>query len=327
MFGPLWAPPIGGGGPWGGQRRLRDNGGLPGRKRGCVPAVRCDHDCDGALSSNECHCCEEARQSDDRELASGTHVRNLAKLRGTDAAGPIRGTFDLPQSLPDSRAGQVGLKAYVGPRIPWHRGAGSRSSPGSPTACTRSVPTRRSRALGLPHRGVQGGTTGGPAWRQAPHRGRREPAARAPGTCCVRRSGGSSFPRCPRSSSRTSRPASFGSCGQTRRHGLLAACRKSRNTTLAATDPAGRARTRWCDAGRGTGTLRCRPPSQRRPTPTSQITMRYAHLAPDHLRAAVASLHGVLGPVSTEPAAGATLEEGRLRRKDGTRTSAEVRAR
>jgi hypothetical protein len=116
MFGPLWAPPIGGGGPWGGQRRLRDNGGLPRRKRGCVPAVRCDHDCDGALSSNECHCCEEDRQSDDRELASGTHVRNLAKLRGTDAAGPIGETFDLPQFLPDSRAGQVGLKAYVGPR-------------------------------------------------------------------------------------------------------------------------------------------------------------------------------------------------------------------
>ena len=119
MFGPLWAPPTGGGGPWGGQRRRRDNGGLPGRKRGCVPAVRCDHDCDGALSSNECHCCEEDRQSDDRELASGTHVRNLAKLRGTDAAGPIRETFDLPQFLPDSRAGQVGLKAYVGPRMPW----------------------------------------------------------------------------------------------------------------------------------------------------------------------------------------------------------------
>jgi hypothetical protein len=116
MFGPLWAPPISGGGPWGGQRRLRDNGGLPRRKRGCVPAVRCHHDCDGALSSNECHCCEEDRQSDDRELASGTHVRNLAKLRGTDAAGPIGETFDLPQFLPDSRAGQVGLKAYVGPR-------------------------------------------------------------------------------------------------------------------------------------------------------------------------------------------------------------------
>jgi Phage integrase family len=56
-----------------------------------------------------------------------------------------------------------------------------------------------------------------------------------------------------------------------------------------------------------------------------QITMRYAHLAPDHLRAAVASLDGVLGPISTEPIAdGATAEESRLRRKDGTRASAPV---
>jgi integrase len=56
-----------------------------------------------------------------------------------------------------------------------------------------------------------------------------------------------------------------------------------------------------------------------------QITMRYAHLAPDHLRAAVASLDGVLGPISSEPMAdGATAEESRLRRKDGTRASSAV---
>jgi integrase len=49
------------------------------------------------------------------------------------------------------------------------------------------------------------------------------------------------------------------------------------------------------------------------------ITMRYAHLAPDHLRAAVASLDGILaGPA---PADGAMVG---LRHKNGTRTSAAV---
>jgi integrase len=51
-----------------------------------------------------------------------------------------------------------------------------------------------------------------------------------------------------------------------------------------------------------------------------QITMRYAHLAPDHLRAAVASLDGIL---SWDTAA-TTSGDGGLRRKDGTRTSAAV---
>jgi hypothetical protein len=73
-------------------------------------------------------------------LASGTHVRNLAKLRGTDAAGPIRETFDLPQFLPDSRAGQVGLKAYVGPSMGKknERGYGPRRlAPLPPIRCVR----------------------------------------------------------------------------------------------------------------------------------------------------------------------------------------------
>jgi integrase len=54
-----------------------------------------------------------------------------------------------------------------------------------------------------------------------------------------------------------------------------------------------------------------------------QITMRYAHLAPDHLRAAVASLDGILSPAVPEPA-GATAGDVGLRRKDGTRTSSAV---
>jgi integrase-like protein len=58
-----------------------------------------------------------------------------------------------------------------------------------------------------------------------------------------------------------------------------------------------------------------------------QITMRYAHLAPDHLRAAVASLDGILSASGPEaPAAGATAGEVGLRRKDATRTSAAVEA-
>jgi integrase len=51
-----------------------------------------------------------------------------------------------------------------------------------------------------------------------------------------------------------------------------------------------------------------------------QITMRYAHLAPDHLRAAVASLDGIL---SSDTAATTSGDAG-LRRKDGTRTSSAV---
>ena len=53
-----------------------------------------------------------------------------------------------------------------------------------------------------------------------------------------------------------------------------------------------------------------------------QITMRYAHLAPDHLRAAVASLDGILSPAGREAPA-ATAEEVGLRRKDATRASVE----
>jgi integrase len=54
------------------------------------------------------------------------------------------------------------------------------------------------------------------------------------------------------------------------------------------------------------------------------ITMRYAHLAPDHLRAAVASLDGILSPAPA--AGGATLEAVELRRKDSTRTSSTTSA-
>jgi integrase len=53
-----------------------------------------------------------------------------------------------------------------------------------------------------------------------------------------------------------------------------------------------------------------------------QITMRYAHLAPDHLRAAVASLDGIL---SAETAS-ATAGDVGPRRKDVTRTSSAVLA-
>ena len=53
-----------------------------------------------------------------------------------------------------------------------------------------------------------------------------------------------------------------------------------------------------------------------------QITMRYAHLAPDHLRAAVASLDGILRPAQAQvPVAGAKADDVGLRRKDATRTS------
>jgi len=50
------------------------------------------------------------------------------------------------------------------------------------------------------------------------------------------------------------------------------------------------------------------------------ITLRYAHLAPDHLRAAVASLDGILEtPSATEPAtSGVTAGSVRLRHKNGT---------
>ena len=51
-----------------------------------------------------------------------------------------------------------------------------------------------------------------------------------------------------------------------------------------------------------------------------QITMRYAHLAPDHLRAAVASLDGIL----SAGAAGAAAGDVELRRKDGARASSVV---
>jgi integrase len=54
-----------------------------------------------------------------------------------------------------------------------------------------------------------------------------------------------------------------------------------------------------------------------------QITMRYAHLAPDHLRAAVASLDGILSAGAPETA-GATAGDVELRRKSGTRTSSAV---
>jgi hypothetical protein len=44
----------------------------------------------------------------------------MSETSRNSAAQMLRGqspeTFDLPQFLPDSRAGQVGLKAYVGPR-------------------------------------------------------------------------------------------------------------------------------------------------------------------------------------------------------------------
>jgi integrase len=51
-----------------------------------------------------------------------------------------------------------------------------------------------------------------------------------------------------------------------------------------------------------------------------QITKRYAHLAPDHLRAAVASLDGIL----SAGAAGAAAGDVGPRRKDGTRASSAV---
>jgi hypothetical protein len=56
-----------------------------------------------------------------------------------------------------------------------------------------------------------------------------------------------------------------------------------------------------------------------------QITMRYAHLAPDHLRAAVASLDGILSPAGLEEPA-ATSEEVRLPHKDATRASVATEA-
>jgi hypothetical protein len=49
------------------------------------------------------------------------------------------------------------------------------------------------------------------------------------------------------------------------------------------------------------------------------ITMRYAHLAPDHLRAAVASLDGILA--APAPADGAMVG---LQHKNGTRAPAAV---
>lgn len=54
------------------------------------------------------------------------------------------------------------------------------------------------------------------------------------------------------------------------------------------------------------------------------ITMRYAHLAPDHLRAAVASLDGILSP--TAASADATPDATELRRKDGATTSRTISA-
>jgi integrase len=57
-----------------------------------------------------------------------------------------------------------------------------------------------------------------------------------------------------------------------------------------------------------------------------QITMRYAHLAPDHLRAAVASLDGILSPDATEAPVGATAGDVGLRRKNGTRASSAATA-
>src|SRR5207249_6296589 len=50
------------------------------------------------------------------------------------------------------------------------------------------------------------------------------------------------------------------------------------------------------------------------------ITLRYAHLAPDHLRAAVASLDGILETPTTD----AEVISVRPRRKNGARTAAPV---